>query len=174
MSAGASEVAEKMNVGVTLLMVLDKHSDEQALRRISKPVTEACLEVDTIVKTDIPEPMRPSFAENHSGVISPLFIIVSRFGVVFYTDQTKNWIVLRQTPLPRKLITISGGVSEDIENVPLAPEKVNCKLAKQNSITGLAFVDDETKLIVLDTKLPSVRLVMGIKQLWRSPHNPWI
>ena len=91
---------------------------------------------------------------------------------MFYSDRTKNWIAFyRQTPLPRKLITISGGVSEDIENVPLAPEKVNCKLAKWNSITGLAFVDDETKLIVLDTKLPGVRLVMGIKQLWRSPRK---
>ena len=112
------------------------------------------------------------FAENHSDRISHLFIIVSRFGVVFYTDQTKNWIAFyRQVPLPCKLITISGGVSEDIENVPLAPEKVNCKLAKWNSITGLAFVDDETKLILLNTELPSVRLVMGIKQLWRSPHK---
>ena len=116
-------------------------------------------EVDTIVKTDIPELRRPWFAENHRDVISPLFIIVSRFGVVFYTDQTKNWIAFyRQTPLPRKLITISGGVSEDTENVPLALEKVNCKLAKWNSVTGLAFVDDETKLIVLDTKLLSVSL----------------
>ena len=174
MSTGSNEVAKKMNVGVAhgTLAQLDKHSDEQALQRISKPVTEACLEVDTIVRTDIPELRRPWFAENHSDVISPLFIIVSRFGVVFYTDQTKNWIAFyRQTPLPRKLIAISGGVSEDIENVPLAPKKVNCKLAKWNSITGLAFVDDETKLIVLDTKLPSVRLVMGIKQLWRSPHK---
>ena len=76
-------------------------------------------------------------------MISPLFIIVSRTGVVFYTDQTKNWIAFyRQTPLPRTLITISGGVSEDIENVPPAPDKVNCKLAEWNSITGLAFVDD--------------------------------
>ena len=91
---------------------------------------------------------------------------------MLHTDQTKNWIAFYcQTPLPRKLITISGGVSEDNENVPLAPEKVNCKLAKWNSITGLAFVDDETKLIALDTKLPSVRLVMGIKQLRQSPHK---
>ena len=82
-------------------------------------------------------------------------------------DQAKNWIAFYcQTPLPCKLITISGGLSEDIEKVPLAPEKVNCKLAKWNSVTGLAFVDDETKLIVFDTKLTCVRLVMGIKQLW--------
>ena len=57
MSTGSNEVAEKMNVGVGhgALTQLDKHSDEQAPQRISKPVTEACLEVDTIVKTDIPE-----------------------------------------------------------------------------------------------------------------------
>ena len=78
---GPNEVAEKINVGVAhgALTQLDKHSDEQALQRISKPVTEACLEVDTIVKTDISELRRSWFAENHSDMISHLFIIVSRF-----------------------------------------------------------------------------------------------
>ena len=96
-------------------------------------------------------------------MIYPLFIIVSRFGVVFYTNQTKNWIAFyRQTPLPRKLITISGGVSEDIKNVPLAREKVNCKLAKWNSIAGLAFViyTQHTSIVTdVDEHVPDVHFV---------------
>ena len=42
MSTGSNEVAEKLNVAVAhgALAQLDKHSDEQALQRISKPVTE--------------------------------------------------------------------------------------------------------------------------------------
>ena len=51
MPTGSNEVAEKMNVRVAhgALAQFDKHSDEQTLQRISRPVTEACLEVDTIV-----------------------------------------------------------------------------------------------------------------------------
>ena len=92
MSTGSNEVAEKMNVRVAhgALAQFDKHNDEQTLQRISKPVTEACLEADTIAKTDIPELRQPWFTENHSDVMSPLLIIVSRFVVVFYTDQTKD------------------------------------------------------------------------------------
>ena len=43
MSTGSNEVAEKMNVGVAhgALAQLNKHSDEQALQRINKSVTEA-------------------------------------------------------------------------------------------------------------------------------------
>ena len=36
---------------------------------------------------------------------------------------------------------------------------------------GLAFIDSETKLIVADAKLPSVRLISGINKLWRSPNK---
>ena len=62
---------------------------------------------------------------------------------------------------------VSGGEGEgDDDNVPLAPQKVSCKSAKWKTIAGLAFTDSETKIIVVDTKLPSVRLISGIKQLW--------
>ena len=46
---------------------------------------------------------------------------------------------------------------------------MSCKPAKWKTIAGLAFIDTETKLIAVDTKLPSVRVISGIKQLWRSP-----
>ena len=48
---------------------------------------------------------------------------------------------------------------------------MSCKSAKWKTIAGLVFIDSETKLIVVDTKLLSVRLISGIKQLWRSPNE---
>ena len=73
-------------------------------------------------------------------------------------------------PLPRNIHIVSGGESEgDDDNVPLAPQKVSCKSAKWKTIAGLAFIDSETKLIVVDTKLPSVRVMSEIKQPWWSP-----
>ena len=48
---------------------------------------------------------------------------------------------------------------------------MSCKSAKWKTIAGLTFIDSETKIIVVDTKLPSVRLISGIKQLWRSPNK---
>ena len=172
MSTGTNEVAEKMNKGVAhgTLAQLDKHSDEHALQRISEPVTEACIAVDKAMRTDIPELRRPWFADNHNEIISPLFLAVSKYWVVFYTDESKNTVSFyRQTPLSRKIHIVSGEESEgNDDNVPLAPQKVSCKCAKWKTIAGLAFIDSETKLTVVDTKLPSVRLISGIKQLWRS------
>ena len=175
MSTGTNEVTEKMNKGVAhgTLAQLDKHSDEHALQRISEPVTEACKAMDKVIRTDIPELRRPWFADNHNEIISPLFLAVSKYGVVFYTDESKNTVSFyRQTPLPRKIHIVSGGEGEgDDDNVPLAPQKVSCKSAKWKTIASLAFIDSQTKIIVVDTKLPSVRLISGIKQLWRSPNK---
>ena len=47
---------------------------------------EACTEVDKIVGTDIPELKRPWFSENYNDVVVPLFLLVSKFGVVFHTE----------------------------------------------------------------------------------------
>ena len=116
---------------------LDKHSDEHALQRISTPVIEACTEIDKIVRTDIPELKRPWFSENHNDVVYPLFLTVFKLGVVFYTDESKNWIVFyRQLFL--KLFILSGGSFEDDENIPLAPETIDCKLSRccWSSING--------------------------------------
>ena len=107
MSTGISEVAEKMNKGIAhgTLAQLDKHSNEQALQRISEPVSEACIAVDKAIRTDIPESRRPWFADNYNEVISPLFLAVSKYEVVFYTGESKNTVSFyRQTPLPRKMV----------------------------------------------------------------------
>ena len=174
MSTGTNEAAEKMNKRTAhgTLAQLDKHSDEHAMQRISEPVTAACIAVDKAIRTDIPELRRPWFADYHNKVISPMFLSVLNMGLCstpgFYTDESKNTVSFyRQTPLPRNIHIVSGGESEgDDDNAPLAPQKVSCKSAKRKTIAGLAFIDSETKLIVVDTKLPSVRVMSGIKQLW--------
>ena len=107
--------------------------------------------MDKVIRTDIPELRRPWFADNHNEIISPLFLAVCKYGVVFYTDESKNTVSFyRQTPLPRKIHIVSGGEGEgDDDNVPLAPQKVSCKSAKWKTIAGLAFIDSETKIIVV-------------------------
>ena len=127
MSTGTNELNEKMNKGVahSTLAQLDKHSDKYALQRISEPVTDACKAVDKVIRTDIPELRRPWFADNHNEIISPQFLAVSKYGVVFYTDESTNTVsCYRQTSLSRKIHIVSGGEGEgDDDNVPLAPRK---------------------------------------------------
>ena len=81
--------------------------------------------MDKAIRTDILEFRRPWFADNHNEVISPMFLAVSKYGVVFYTDESKNTVSFyRQTPLPCKIHIVSGRESEgDDDNVPLRPTK---------------------------------------------------
>ena len=59
----------------------------------------------------------------------PLSLAVSKLGgAVFYTDESKNWIVFYRQ-LPSKLFTLPGGSFEDDENVHLASETMHCKVA---------------------------------------------
>ena len=101
------------------------------LQRINEAVTEACIAVDKAIRTDILELRRPWFADNHNEIISPLFFAVSKYWVVFYTDESMNTVSFyRHTLLPRKIHIVSGGESEgNDDNVPLAPHKVSCKSA---------------------------------------------
>ena len=94
--------------------------------------------MDKAIRTDIPELRRPWFADNHNKVISPMFLAVSKYGVAFYTDESKNTASFyHQTLLPCKTHIVSGGESEgDDDNVPLAPQKVSCKSAKWKTIAG--------------------------------------
>ena len=74
------------------LSQLDKNSEELALQRVSDPVISALESIFCFIKTDIPELYKPwtSTSSNHSALIGdPLFIIISRYGVVFYTDDNK-------------------------------------------------------------------------------------
>ena len=115
LSSAKDDVVERMLKGVShkAISQLDKHSDEQSLQRVSESVINACGEVEKLVRTDIPELRRPWFAEDHSGISSPLFLVISKAGVVYYTDDSNQSLsCYRQTPLPRKLIPISKGSAQ--------------------------------------------------------------
>ena len=68
------------------VMQYDKHSDELPLQRVSDPVINVCTDIKAVIKTDTPELRRPWFAENNDEIGKPLFIAVSKEGVVFFTD----------------------------------------------------------------------------------------
>ena len=162
-----------MNKGVShaTLGQFDKHGDEHSLQRISSAVIESCQEVSKPVRTDIPELRRPWFAENHDSITSPLFIEVSKNGVIFFIDDTNQSLVFySQRPLPRKLFVISEGRADEY-NVPFPPETINCTTAKWKEIVGLTFCDEERKLIVLDSALCSTRIISNVNRLWRRPKS---
>ena len=142
-------------------------------REKSEPVIEACKEAGKLVRTDIPELRRPWFAENHAiSISSPLFVTVSKNGVVFYTDDTNYSLVYyRQTPLPRKLTVLSHIAAEEEDNVPDAPNKVRRDQAKWKEIGGLALCDEDCKLIVLYLGFCSIRVIANVGQLWRRPET---
>ena len=93
------------------LSQLDKHSE--ALQRVSDPVISTLESIFCFIKTDIPELYKPwtSTSSNHSTLIGdPLFIVISRHGVAFYTDNNKAGLhYCRQTPVQRKVYTMSCG-----------------------------------------------------------------
>lgn len=127
------EVAELMLKGVLhkALALLDKHRDEQSFQRVSKHITTACSQIDKMVRTDIPNLQRPWFAEGHSDISSPLFLCISKERVMFFTDDSQQSLSgNRQTPLPRKLMSIAKegvpfnnqGAPEDA--VPFPPQSI--------------------------------------------------
>ena len=63
METASNQVVECMSRGLshTALCQLDKHSDEQALKRVNSNVINACIEVASLVKTDVHELRRPWF-----------------------------------------------------------------------------------------------------------------
>ena len=68
------------------LSQLDKHSEELALQRVSDPVISTLESIFCFIKTDIPKLYKPwtSTSLNYSTLIGvPLFIVISRHGVVF-------------------------------------------------------------------------------------------
>ena len=60
---------------------LDKHSDEHALQRVSTNVIEACTATRSLLRTDVPDLVKPWFSSDHEKIVSPLFITVSTEGV---------------------------------------------------------------------------------------------
>ena len=134
----------------------------------------ACGEVEKLVRTDIPELRRPWFAEDHSGISSPLFLVISKLGVVYYTDDSNQSLsCYRQTPLPRKLIPISKGSAQvndqgvPDDNVPFTPESVPSEKGKWLSISGLALTNSEQDLLLYHSKLCSIRIMKKVGQIIR-------
>ena len=78
--------------GLLILCILgtdhNKHSDKEALQGVSSNVINACIEVASLVKTDVPELRRPWFSSGHEKIGSVIFVTVSLERVVFFTDDT--------------------------------------------------------------------------------------
>ena len=83
METASNQVVKCMSGGLshTALCQLDKHSDEQALQRVSTNVINACIEVASLVKTDVPELRKLWFSSGHEKIGSVLFVTVSLEGV---------------------------------------------------------------------------------------------
>ena len=117
LSATNDETSTLMNKGLShaALGQLDKHSDENALQRVGSSQIEACSNVSSIVRTEVPDLFCPWFASNHEAVSSPLFVDVSSKDIVFCTDDSAQQLFFfRQTPIPRKLYFVSKG-SQEVE-----------------------------------------------------------
>ena len=113
---------------------------------------------------------------------SPLFILISRHGVVFYTDDNKADLnYYRQTPVQRKVYALSCGFLKHDEKDQVSDSEMEAKDAKWKSIAGLALMnvyDPEKQsrkfddlLLVADTALQCIKCVTNISCLWRSPRE---
>ena len=173
------DVFEKISSGLAhaALGQFDKHSDEHALQRISKNVTKGLTDIGSIVKTDIPEVLRPWFAQNHSKIGSILFVTLSASGIVFCTDDyNQQLFYYRQTPIPRRVVFLTSGKTEEVEDItPNAPKTVSSKKVKWSSISGLTIVpcDEDVNrthrrkeaLLVADQDLHCLGVFKGINTL---------
>ena len=151
---------------------------KKSLQRVSEYVTTACSQIDKIVRTDIPELRRPWFAEGHSDISSPLFLCISKEGVVYFTDDSQQSLsCYRQTPLPRKLISIAKGSvpfndqGSPEDAVPFAPQSIPSDKGRWLSIAGVALTNDENHLLVGDSKLGSIRIVETVSRI--AHHASW-
>ena len=151
------------------------------MQRVSSSVTEACNTVSSILRTEIPDLIRPWFATDHDQISTPLFIDVTLKGVVFCTDDSgQQLFFFRQTPIPRKIFILSKGYLDNKHDpVPKAPKLVKSIKAKWKSIAGLCRVkyicfvaNKETSreaLLVADKELGTIRCFNSSLELWRRP-----
>ena len=164
---------------------IDKHSEELALQRVSDQVISTVDSICSFAKTDIPKLYKPwtSKSSNHSSLIgTPLFICISKRGLVFYSDDNKPGIFFyRQIPIQRKIYTISSGCLADEENDTVAHSEIKAKEARWKSIAGLALMNtfnpekQSTKfddlLLVADTSSQTIRCIPKVSCLWKSPRE---
>ena len=131
----------------------------------------ACIEVASLVKTDVPELCRPWFSSGHEKIGSVLFVTVSLEGVVFFTDDTKYALVCyRQNPLPRKLSWLSYGELEgDEDSVAQSPNSVVLTGSLWKGIAGIDFTSDGDNLLITDSVFKTVRIVKNANRLERTP-----
>ena len=113
------------------LSQLDKHNEELALQRVSYPVISTHESIFCFIKTDIPELYKPwtSTSSNQSTLIgAPLFNLISRYGVVFYTDDNKAGLhYCRQTPVQKKVYTVSSGFLKHDEKDQVSDSEMEAK-----------------------------------------------
>ena len=149
---------------------LDKHSDEQNLQRVSSEIIEACSKVSKLIKTEVPELRRPWFAEMHNKVMSPLFLSVSFHSIVYFTDDNSRSLVCYcQNPHPRKLIFLSQGRLDCTDDdISFLPDTTDLKNVKWQMISGVALIDDDTTLLVSDSKLGKIRIVKQVDKLLQN------
>ena len=113
---------------------------------------------------------------------SPLFILISRHGVVFYTDDNKAGLhYYRQTPVQRKVYTVSCGFLKHDEKDQISDSGMEAKDAEWKSIAGSALMNvydpekQSTKFgdlrLVADTALQCIKCVPNISCSWRSPRE---
>ena len=104
----------------TALGQLDKHSDQHVLQRVSSSVVDACSQTKNILRTDVPELIRPWFASDHDQIISQHFITISAKGIVYCTDDYHRQVFCyRQTPIPTRIYVVSKGeFKSDDSKVP--------------------------------------------------------
>ena len=156
LSSAKDEVLERMLKGVShkAISQLDKHSDEQSLQRVSEIVINA------------------------HGFSYPLFLVIPKAGVVYYTDDSNQSLsCYRKTPLPQKLIPISKGSAQvndqgvPHDDVPFAQESVPSEKGKWLSISGLALTNGKQDLLVCDSKLCPIRIVKKVGQIIHHPSS---
>ena len=99
---------------------------------MSDPVISTHESIFCFTKTDIPELYKPwtsSNSANQSTLIgAPLFILISRHGVVFYTDDNKAGLhYCRQTPVQRKVYTVSCGFLKHDEKDQVSDSEMEAK-----------------------------------------------
>ena len=170
METASNQVVKCMSGGLshTALCQLDKHSDEQALQRVSTNVINACIEEASLVKTDVSELRRPWFSSGHEKIGSVLFVTVSLEGVMFFTDDTKCALVCyRQNPLPRRLSWLSYGelLEGDEDPIPQAPNSVVLTGWLWKGITGIDFTSDGDNLLITDSVFKTVKVVENANKM---------
>ena len=130
------------------------------------------------LRTDVPELYKPwsSTSSDHSTAVgTPLFICISRRGVVFHIDENLSGVFYhKQTLTQREIHKLSQGTLPEGDPDPMGLSEMRAKEATWKSIGGLALmvrypVKNVTKfddvLLIADTELQTIRCVPSLSSL---------